>query len=559
MTFVRLLFVPGAVLLVCGLLHTFASGQDGNGAVGLALDQIKPSAIRAHVRFLADDLLEGRGTGTRGYQVAAKYVAAHFEALGLTPAGTGDDFEQPVPLRKTTLMQAMSELVLRSDAGIQPLVYATDYLLQGNCANESISLSAPVVFVGFGVTATEFGHDDYANVDVKHKMVAMLSGAPTSFPNDQRAFYSSSAEKLKNAARHGAVAVLDVRTPLDLKRYSWDRLIAQSQMGNLYWLDAENQPHNIFFGDEPEIQDVAIFSASGAAALFQRSAHSLAEVLSAADQGKSASFDLGLSVTIRSSARHEQITSSNVAAVLRGSDPALRDEYVVFTAHLDHLGVGEPVDGDGIYNGAMDNASGVAALLEIAHAFTTLAQPPIRSVMFLAVTGEEAGLLGSDFFVHNPTVPLHSIVANVNIDTLMLIHPFLDVVVFGAEHSTLGAVAERGSSRLGVKVIPDFMPEEVLFIRSDQYSFVRQGIPAVATLGGLETGDSQRNGLAVLKDWIQTVYHTPKDDLGQVLDFGAGARQAQLLFLIGQEMASVRARPQWNQGDFFGRAFGRRQ
>ena len=194
---------------------------------------------------------------------------------------------------------------------------------------------------------------------------------------------------------------------------------------------------------------------------------------------------------------------------------------------------------------------------EIARAFTSLPEAPRRSVLFLAVTGEELGLLGSDYFAQYPTVPSNSIIANVNIDVIMLLHPFLDVVVYGAEHSSLGPIAERAASKLGVHVIPDPMPEEVLFVRSDQYSFVRQGVPSLATLGGSETGNPQTDGLAILKEWIQTIYHTPKDDLNQPFDFEAGAKQAQLCFLIGYEIAADEARPRWNEGDFFGDTFGR--
>lgn len=547
--------------LVVGLslLSCTKPGGLSDPAVNAALEQIQPEVICAHIRFLADDLLEGRGTGTRGYQLAANYVAAHFEALGLEPAGTNGSYFQAVPLRKVDVIPSKSSLMLVRGDQSQTLKYAEDYMMEGEFLRNEVSVAAPVVFVGFGVTAPELDYDDYAGVDVRGKIVAQLFGAPASFPHSQRAYYSLRALKAENAVAHGAVAILTFHTPEREKMWPWEWLVPQFKMGAMCWLDEEGAPHSGSVGVLPEIRGRSLLSRAGAEALFAGAPQLLEEVFAAAEANEPPVFDLPVEARIRMVTRHKQMESSNVAAVLRGSDPQLRKEYVVFTAHLDHLGVGEPVEGDGIYNGAVDNASGTAVLLEVARAFASLPQPPRRSVLFLGVTGEEKGLLGSEYFAQYPTVGLKSIAANVNIDCAVMNRVLLDVVAYGAEHSTLGQVVEQAASRMGLLVSPDPQPEEVVFIRADQFSFVRKGVPAVFAVGGFQTGDPQLDGAAMMKEWWQNIYHRPKDDFSQPLDFEAGAKLAQVNFLIGYQVATEARRPTWNPGDFFGQKFGRMQ
>jgi Zn-dependent M28 family amino/carboxypeptidase len=253
------------------------------------------------------------------------------------------------------------------------------------------------------------------------------------------------------------------------------------------------------------------------------------------------------------------IQSSNIVAELKGSDPALRDQYVVYTAHVDHLGICPAIEGDNVCHGALDNASGTSTLLEIARAYASLPQPPRRSVVFAFVTGEEMGLLGSDYFAHFPTVPLKSIVANVNIDGAPGVYfPLQDVVALGAEHSTLGGEVAAAAKVMGYDVSPDPMPEEVSFIRSDQYSFVLQGVPAVDIEDGGKSTDPKINGLEVIKKWLVTRYHTPLDNMEQPIDFDAAAKGAVMNFLVGYQVAQHDRVPSWNKGDFFGTAFGPR-
>jgi hypothetical protein len=519
----------------------------GSGAeVEQAFAAIRPQALRAHMSFLADDLLEGRRTGTRGYELAAKYVAAQFQTLGLEPAGADGSYFQPVPLARMTTAETECSLAFLRDGRKTALQYGVDYFT-GSIAQDS-NVTAPVVFVGFGITAPELGYDDYAGIDVRGKIVAFLSGAPPSFPHNQRAYYSDSLVKAGNLIARGAIGVLGIFTPELERIFPWQHALQESRLPNVSWADETGRPHYV----RPA---TGILSRKGAEELFAGTSHNLAEIFKNAEAGRPQSFELPVQASLRTAGRIEQIASPNVAAVLRGSDPRLQDEYVVLSAHLDHVGVGEPVAGDSIYNGAYDNASGIAILLEVAKAFTRLSTAPRRSVLFLAVTGEEEGLHGSDFFAHHPTVPIGKIVADVNLDMFLMLYPFHDVVAFGAEHSSLARPVEEAAHRLGIAVIPDPIPEQVIFIRSDHYSFVQQGVPAISLMGGFETGDPAIKGRALWDKWMQETLHHPSDDMSQAIDFGAGAQFAKLNFLISYLVAQNDKAPSWNTGDFFGEKF----
>ena len=557
------MIITGLAVLIlgvgCAAPERGAPGSSDD-VVNAAMDEIRPEAMRAHIRFLADDLLEGRGTGTRGYQLAANYVAAHFEALGLEPAGEDGTYFQPVPLRKVDLDPGRSSMSLSRNGRVQTLTYEEDYLLDTWMANNfqdaETSVTAPVVFVGYGVTAPELGYDDYVDVDVRGKIVAMFEfAAPSSFPYDQQAYYASYSVKAQNAADHGAVGMLTFMTPEDAELWPWDWSVPQFKRGSLCYLDDNGKPQSNR-GVIPEIKARVLLKRTAAEALFADAPKSLEEVFAAEETGDALSFELPIEASIETVTRHTAMICANVAAMVPGSDPTLRGEYVVFTAHLDHLGVGEPVDGDAIYNGAYDNASGVAALMEVAGAFSDLPEPPPRTMVFVAVTGEEFGLVGAEFFAHHPTVPADQIVANINIDEVAIWYDLRDVVAYGSEHSTIAEAVKSAASRLGVAISPDPMPEECFFIRSDQYAFVCQGIPAVWAATGTMTGDPELDGAAIMTEWLQTRYHSPKDDIDQPIDFKAAAKHAQLYFLIGHEVASNPERPAWNSGDFFGEKFG---
>ena len=521
---------------------------------------IRPDQIRAHIRFLADGLLQGRAPGTPGYELAARYVATQLEGMGLRPGVSGGWF-QPVPLQLAVTDAAASSLILTANGKEQKLTDAKDYVLStwfaspvttGASKAES-DVSAPVVFVGFGVTAPDQKYDDYAGVDVRGKIVLTIYGAPSAFPSTERAYYSDSTVKAKNAVARGAVGVLTIQLPEDWKRGSWEWVVPQIQVGEMHWLD-KGVPHDFF----PDLRGGALFSEQGAELLFAGAPKKLEEAFATARSSKPQAFALAVSAHIHTVAAQSVIQSSNIVAELKGSDPALRGQYVVYTAHVDHLGLCPAVEGDNVCHGAIDNASGTASLLEIARAYASLPRPPRRSVLFVFVTGEEMGLLGSDYFVHHPTVPLKSIAANVNIDGAPGSISMQDVVALGAEHSTLGGEVASAGKLVGYDISPDPLPEEVAFIRSDQYSFVLQGVPAVDLADGVRATDPKVNLLELSKKWLVTRYHTPLDNIDQPIDFDSMAKGSLMNFLVGYQVAQHDAAPTWSNGDFFGTAFGPR-
>jgi hypothetical protein len=539
--------------LVCAVLAlalAFPAGavQASSDPSDSAMESIRPEAIRAHMNFLADDLLEGRGTNSRGYEIAARYMATEFESMGLTPAGDAATYLQTVPLRSVRPDEPKSTLSIVRNGNVETLVFRKDFYASGDPARKETSVEAPVVYVGFGVTAPEQNYDDYKGIDARGKIVAMVFEAPN-FESSLKAHYSSFELKVANAAAHGAVGLIVVDDPVLESLYSFKEQVRDLSRPGFRWLTREGQPNDYF----PQLRGSAILSLGASRQLFAGSGHTPEEVFQAAKEGKSLVFALPLAAKIHNQSKLEDVSSHNVVAKLEGSDPTLKNEYVVYSAHLDHLGIGEPVKGDGIYNGALDNASGCSILLEVARAFSKMNPRPKRSMLFVAVTGEEAGLLGSDYFSHYPTVSKDAIVANVNMDEDQMLWPLLDIIPFGAEHSTLDAVVKRAAEHLHLALSPDPMPEQVIFIRSDQYSFVKQGIPAVYPTPGLKSSDPKIDPVAIFKEWEETRYHQPQDDMQQPnLDFNQAVKYARFAYLCGWLIAQDPQRPAWNPHDFFG-------
>jgi len=508
---------------------------------------ISPSAIASHIHFLASDVLEGRETGMRGFDVAAEYVRAQFEAIGLQPMH-GDWF-QHFALRAATLDEEHSSFAING----QPLIIRKDFLLRPDFARDSVAVDAPLVMAGFGVTAPELHHDDYAGIDARGRIVVMFSGAPKPFPADQRAYYSSADVKRHNAAAHGAVGILTISTTTDELRNPFEKRARQSGIVPMTYLDAGGNPVDVL----ESIKGSASLSGKTAETLFAGAAIPLDRLLADAESGVAHSFALNGNASIKTVTRFSQVTSENIIGVLPGSDATLRDEYVVVSAHLDHLGNHPAADGsDGLYNGAYDNASGIACLIEIARGLAAAARPK-RSILFVAFTGEEKGEQGSEYFVHFPPVPARQLVADVNMDMFLMIYPVADVVPLGGEHSSLGAAADTAAHAAGFDVSPDPYPEEVRFIRSDQYSFVKAGIPAIHLKPGNKSTDPAVDGAKLTRDWLRTIYHSPHDDLSQRFDFASGARYAETNLRLVKAVANAPARPEWTKGDFFGETFGR--
>lgn len=520
-------------------------------ATDAAMAGIHAEAIRADMRFLSDDSLEGRGTATRGHQIAAKFMATRFERLGLQPAGDHGTYFQSVPLRKMLLDAPHTSLALVRAGHPETLRLGSDFVAEPDPMRAVTSVEAPMVYVGFGVTAPEQHYDDYKGIDAKGKIVALAYGAPN-FDSTIKAHYSSFEIKEQNAVSHGAVGMIVLDDPILERMYPFTKIARDMPAPHFAWMDKSGRPAHYF----PELRGRAFVSLATVKRLLQGSGHTADEVFAAIKAGKTASFALPVGAKINFATRLEDVQSPNVVAKLEGSDPELKSEYVVYTAHLDHLGIGAPVKGDKIYNGALDNASGSATILSLARAFSSMATRPRRSILFVSVTGEEAGLLGSDYFATYPTVPKSSLIADINIDEVLMLWPLHDVIAFGAEHSSLGPVIKRAAERLHLAESPDPMPQEVVFIRSDQYSFVKQGIPAVMPSPGFTTGSPDLDAAKIFGKWEEERYHEPQDDIDQPgLDFDAAAQFARFAFLTGIYVADDAQRPTWNKGDFFGERY----
>jgi hypothetical protein len=521
-------------------------------------ERVRPAAIEAHVRFLADDLLEGRGTGQRGHEIAARYVAAQFAQYGLMPgAGAGPDgWYQSFRLVESAPMSpaARAELIA-ADGSTRTLEYGTHFIPAVDYRQPEVVIEAPLAFVGYGIHAPEFGHDDFADIDLRGRIAVVFSGSPKKLPDHARAYYSDSQQRLGGLIQRGAVGVITIDTPEEEQRVPWERKLKQAWRPRMRALDASGAP----IEDYRELRGRFSFSRPAAELLFEGAPESYASVIAKAQAGEPQRFELPGRVRLKTVSQLRELRSANVLGLLPGSDPLLAQEVIVVTAHLDHIGRGLSVGsggGDQVYNGAHDNASGIATLLETARVLAA-GQPPKRSVLFAAVTAEENGLIGSDVLARGGAGAGRRFVANVNMDMPTALVPTRDFVAFGAEHSTLGPVAARAAEREGYVLSPDPRPEEVVFIRSDQYSFVRQGIPAIYLDGGDQAVDPAVDAGALVKRFLQERYHTVTDDLSAPMDFATLAGLARVNLRILEEVGNAPRAPEWLPGDFFGERFAK--
>lgn len=521
--------------------------------IAAALGVISRENIEAHLQFLAADERNGRLTGSPGYDESAKYVAEQFEAIGLEQGGS-DGWLQPVPLISWLLDVEKSSVTVHKGKKDIDLTWGKDAIFYADRVRDSNKIRGEVVFAGFGVHAPELGYSDYENIDVSGKIVAFFSNAPASFSSTERAYYSSGRSKEMELMKRGAIGQIGLISRLAEEGYSWeDRTENLRAWPGASWISEAGEIADY----HPELQGDALFNVDSAELLFENAPITFEEARDAAEQNRPLSSALGVEVTMRRGASHEHFQSPNVIGILRGSDPDLADEYVVYSTHLDHLGSDDSLDGDGIYNGMYDNALGVAVTIEVARALSSMSESPRRSIIFAAVTGEESGLLGSDFFAHYPTVPASSIVANVNIDMPLMLFPMDTVVGYGAQHSSLQEVTASEAIKEGFELTPDPYPEENYFRRSDQYSFVRQGIPSVYFAEGIGSSDATIDGRAVQVTFTNDHYHQPSDDLSRPIEWETMLRFARAGTRIGYRIAMDDERPTWNEGDFFGEKFGR--
>jgi hypothetical protein len=544
-----------SVLLGCGADNTLASRS-----FAPAIEPLTGASMRGHIEVLAADDMQGREAGTPGHQKAAEFVAGRFADIGLQPLGDDDSYFQEVLLLESRLIQNSASMLLhRGDVDIR-LEYGKDFLRFGSfnmryddfgIVHETVR--APLVFVGFGIQAPGYDHDDFAGVDVSGKILVVFTGAPTSFSSNERAFYSSGAGKQAVAVRLGAVGIITVRTPVDQKRLTWPRMLGLAASPGMRWLESNRKARDGF----SELTGSAILSESGAELLFDLAGRDLNALFEHHIRGGTGSFDLDMFATLSRRSSQRRTTSPNVLALLPGSDPVLRNEYVLFTAHLDHLGIRPDENEDEIHNGAYDNAAGVATVLEVAGALASLDPAPRRSIIFAAVTAEEKGLRGSDYLAHNPPVAIADIVANINIDMPYLGHPIADVEGFGVEHSTLHETLIRVTEQLDMSLTPDPRPELVRLIRSDQFSFVKQGVPGLNLKPGSKSTDPAIDGSELRDAFLKDHYHGPTDDLNLPYSEEGAERFVRVALTLGLTVANDDEPPRWKDGDFFGERYAR--
>ena len=494
-----------------------------------------------YVKVLADDNMEGRETGSAGLRRAAAYIVEQLKNDGLEPAGS-NGYYQPVKLISRQIDESGSSLSLVRNGATETLTLGEDAMFSTR-VDLAPEVDAPLVFVGYGLTVPEKKYNDFAGLDLKGKVAVIISGSPSDMPAALASHYQSTAERAQALRAAGGVGLISIPNPASMD-IPWSRMTLARTRPSMSLADPG-------MNESAGIQLAVVFNPAAAEKLFQGSGHTFDEIAALAKDRKPISgFPLTAGIKAHAKVIVKDVDSDNVVAKLRGTDPALKNEYVVLSAHMDHLGIGEPINGDRIYNGAMDNGSGSALVLDIANSLHRSQTKLKRSVLFLFVTGEEKGLLGSKYFATTPTVPKDSIVADINTDMFLPIFPLQVLTVYGLDESTLGDMARMVGEAQGLQVQADPQPLRNAFIRSDQYSFIRQGIPSVAMKVGFAPDSPEA---ATEKKWLTERYHAPSDDLNQPVDFAAAGKFEDIVQALAIKVANDPQRPQWNSDSFFRR------
>ena len=494
-----------------------------------------------YVKVLAADDMEGRETGSEGLRKASAYVVDQLKKNGLEPAGT-KGYYQPVKFISRQIDESGCSLALVRDGKAESLVLGDDAMFSTRY-DLAPKVDAPLVFAGYGLRVPEAHYDDFAGLDVKGKVIVYISGSPAEVPSALSAHYQSSGERTRLLRELGVVGLIAIPNPASMD-IPWSRMRLSRARPSMVLADPS-------LDDTQGIQLAVTFNPADAEKLFAGSGHTFDELAPLAKERKPLShFPLTASVQATTKVIKEDVESDNIVARLPGSDASLKAQYVVLSAHIDHIGIGEPINGDKIYNGAMDNGSGSALLLDLASAMHAANLKPKRSLLFLWITGEEKGLLGSKYFANYPTVPKSSIVADLNTDMFLPIIPLKLLTVLGLNESTLGNDVREVAKQLGLEVQPDPEPLRNSFVRSDQYSFIRQGVPSLAMGVGAVKGSPEA---AIQKEWLTKNYHAPSDDLNQHVDLAAAGKYEDVMLALALKVADAPQPPQWNSDSFFRR------
>lgn len=542
-TFIASATIRSTLLAVLAAASACSTGSRAPAGGASGAERITVDAVAGPLALLADDLFEGRGPGTRGDALSRAYLASEFRAAGLKPGFSGG-FQQPVPILGMTATVALP-LAARGPKGEATFSAPDDYTAFANRTDATLAWrDAEVVFAGYGITAPEQNWDDFKGVDVRGKVLLVMNDDPSSDPSlfagKTRLYYGRWSYKFEEAARRGALGVLLIHTTPSA---GYPFQVIQANHGQeRFWLPMKEEPAlaiTSWIGEDAAKRLVALGGAD------------LDRLRADAESRAFKPVPLGVTTSLRLSNATRTFESGNVVGVLPGSDPRLKDEYVVVTAHFDHLGRGPAKGGDDIYNGALDNASGTAAMLALMRALADDPARPRRSVLFLAVTGEESGLLGSDYYAKNPTVPNAAIAANFNLDGANIWGRTRDVGLIGHGKSTLTAVVERAAAAQGRVVTPDSEPDKGLFYRSDHFSFARVGVPSVYLKSGrdfLEDGETKRR---VQLAFTTLHYHQPSDAFDARWNLEGCVEDARLLYAALRDVANSDDRPRWTPGDEF--------
>jgi Zn-dependent M28 family amino/carboxypeptidase len=496
-----------------------------------------------HVKFLADDKLEGRDTGSEGLRTAEAYLVEQLKQSGVQPAGNDGSYYQRVKFVSRQLVESGSSATLIRDGKPQPLALGDDVIFNTRI-ELAPSVDAPLVFVGYGLSVPEKNYHDLASPDLRGKVAVILGGSPSEIPGPLASHYQTAAERWKAYRKAGIIGVIAIPNPASMD-IPWSRIALNRNHPSMELADP-------VFNETKGAELSMIFNPAKADLLFAGTGHTFAELAALGkDRKPLPHFTLNASIQTKAKLDTQPIESANVIAKLPGSDPTLKNEYVVLSAHIDHIGIGEPINGDRIYNGAMDNASGSAALLDIAASLKKSSTPLQRSVLFVFVTGEEKGLLGSKYFAQYPTVDAKSIVADINIDMFLPIIPLKLLTVWGVDESTLGDLARQVADSYGVNVQADPEPQRNIFIRSDQYNFIRHGVPSLAM--GVSPDPNSPEQKKVFKEWLTNRYHAPSDDTAQPVDLAAAGLYEDIVRAMLVSIANNPQRPSWKPDSFFRR------
>jgi Zn-dependent M28 family amino/carboxypeptidase len=518
-------------------------------AVSLAAQQ-SPQPVRhfdgqswwGHVKFLADDNLEGRETGSEGLRKAESYVVEQFSNAGLQPAGTSG-FYQPVKFISRQIVEKDSSASLLASGKSEPLTLGDDAYFSTRAELSSEEITASLVFVGYGLKIPEKNYDDLSGLDLHGKIVVYLAGSPSDIPTALSSHYQTIGERWKSLKQAGVIGIITIPNPASMD-IPWSRMSLNRAHPSMDLADPE-------FNETQGLKMAMTFNPAQAEKLFAASGHTFDEIAALGkDRKPLPHFPLGVSLKAHATVKSTPVESANIIGKVPGNDAALKNEYAVISAHIDHIGIGEPVNGDRIYNGAMDNASGVAVLLDLAAQFNAHPEQLRRSILFVVVTAEEKGLLGSKYFAAHPTVPPKSMIADINIDMFLPIVPLKVLKVPGLAESDLGDRARDAAQLFGVRVQPDPEPLRNVFIRSDQYNFIRHGVPALKLDVGFDPGSPEQK---IFKDWLTNRYHAPSDDLAQPVDLASAALYEEIVRQLLISVANANARPQWKPDSFFRR------